>query len=1694
MPVINAWRDLHDPDLDDDVPRAVGVLDQVAAIDRAQRWPLLDAVAPWLTHPNPRVRSAALRATSGAAGLAAWSAITAALDDGAPKVRLAALDAFAQTARDDPTRWVIALFHRRADVRRGALQRAADTVHPWIWVRGLADPVLREAIVERLQSHHVEPTLLPFVLEHVRAGHVDRLQGAGLVARVDWLGAAAPLVESLGGSIHDKPIPAWPAELPGWLGDAGDAPLLAQALDLLCEGIDAGEPRCLALASALVERALRDGLDKSFDVVATVLLERPILLGMHLPTPLTILVATRIPSVVGALPGDAARHLLRALASYRRNMGPRTTLRALQSIDLIRREDGSIDLRVAAGLAAITESNALPRIQEYYGADLIAAAVRDPNGAALLVAPPSRKSPGDAVRTRVVREVCSADAEAGASLLARLALQRPSLALPRLGKAALDALVGAVHLLDTDARDGLLKPRAQSIIAQSWMKSALPHSSLLRVLLHRTAEPGPITLIMVGALTQKVGRPSILRLPQGLMKRLLEWDEAEPLMAWPVQQDLVVALTDHADPDLAAWAARHTPKPVTAPVMPLSTGRRALTPKEAGRIAGSSNLAVALAPALESPVTGLLRALAGRTPRPDAAVCAALLMCHDPLTEVATALVAWGFEELPILPQVERRLIEAARNRTDIGPAAGALLFRWDPCHDAFVTWLTAESGRPEQVLGASLALPSPTLRLALWKATRRLVGRWRWRHPGNLRGLVGDLFVRAIVDTLSDRGAMGRRRGGYPHDAHDREAVLTEAAGILARVAKVRGMGSFRAEVEAMRGDLPAAAQRALGQWLMTAGEVVPEPEGVAEGRAIEQDPDVIVHGEDGDALARLVAAPQRGLAELAVLRLVELESWTHLLDALLDPAGPHPDLVSETVPLWQDPRALAALAVASLDPDRPGAVRFHAALGLTEREGEGSPHGRVALQVAADPGSLFVRVSDVKRLAAAVGDPDVVSRALIAAPAFAAYVWAVLDLCDRWPPGAGALLRDFLLLGPSRSRSARLDAARSLRDHGDDIGVALVVADAMKEARTRKGSAVAAGWARRWQPGIVAEITRAAMRAGDRFAPSSPLVEGLFTGGVHRDAIEPSCAAILEQAAIPAVQRRALDGLPTRLARTERAQRLAHWFLWGQDQARKLLSRRFQIRYLVGDDLGLTRLEHRAIYVNPLPLLRGEKNGAAVLRGLIVHELGHHLYNADAEGLRVWSEAEKEGLGRLHNLVCDEHLERNLRGVDPSYGDDLKKLGAWAFLHARRTIQCEELLRLLGAEAATALIPTPLSPARTRGQISLPLGRLFRALEAGGSSFSRFFRALRMGLGDRHGDPRVRQALELFGKDFRDLDNPGLLSVTRALAELFRGELGILDVTDVHATSAGEEGDDAAEGRGVTNSDVQREVKRIQGSKDGIGAKPGKAGRASRGSGTDAINIGGDDDFNRIDHIETLVHVPADHAPFARDVARDARHLRDAFAKLGLQHRWVGPRVRGTRLDRARLLGASLRGDPRVLRARHRVFAADLHLSVVVDCSGSMEGDRMDRAQRMATLLAEASRGLDGVDLRLFGFTDSTIYDAGDDQRCAAHALHAGGGNNDAAGLQHAALTALASPRLARLVVMISDGRPTDCTTAALTGLVKRLQRRHHLPCAQIAVAPIEERCFDTYLEVLDDDTGAAVRRFGSLVTGLVANTLRG
>jgi hypothetical protein len=108
------------------------------------------------------------------------------------------------------------------------------------------------------------------------------------------------------------------------------------------------------------------------------------------------------------------------------------------------------------------------------------------------------------------------------------------------------------------------------------------------------------------------------------------------------------------------------------------------------------------------------------------------------------------------------------------------------------------------------------------------------------------------------------------------------------------------------------------------------------------------------------------------------------------------------------------------------------------------------------------------------------------------------------------------------------------------------------------------------------------------------------------------------------------------------------------------------------------------------------------------------------------------------------------------------------------------------------------------------------------------------------------------------------------------------------------------------------------------------------------------------------------------------------------------------------------------------------------------------------------------------------------------AAASLEADGGNNDAAALFHVATVAKASLRKAKLLVMISDGLPTECSVNALRALVQKLTRREKMCCAQVAVRPLEEVCFPHYVLLEEAEIDPAVRRFGTIVTGLVRRAL--
>ena len=118
--------------------------------------------------------------------------------------------------------------------------------------------------------------------------------------------------------------------------------------------------------------------------------------------------------------------------------------------------------------------------------------------------------------------------------------------------------------------------------------------------------------------------------------------------------------------------------------------------------------------------------------------------------------------------------------------------------------------------------------------------------------------------------------------------------------------------------------------------------------------------------------------------------------------------------------------------------------------------------------------------------------------------------------------------------------------------------------------------------------------------------------------------------------------------------------------------------------------------------------------------------------------------------------------------------------------------------------------------------------------------------------------------------------------------------------------------------------------------------------------------------------------------------------------------------------------------------------------------------------------------------------IFDCGPKDRCAVHALAASGGNNDAAALYYVATQAKGSRRKAKVLVMISDGLPTECSVAALKHLVDHLTKRERMLVAQVAVQPISERCFPHYVVLTDASIEVTVRKFGGIIAGLVQKAM--
>jgi hypothetical protein len=301
-----------------------------------------------------------------------------------------------------------------------------------------------------------------------------------------------------------------------------------------------------------------------------------------------------------------------------------------------------------------------------------------------------------------------------------------------------------------------------------------------------------------------------------------------------------------------------------------------------------------------------------------------------------------------------------------------------------------------------------------------------------------------------------------------------------------------------------------------------------------------------------------------------------------------------------------------------------------------------------------------------------------------------------------------------------------------------------------------------------------------------------------------------------------------------------------------------------------------------------------------------------------------------------------------------------------------------------------------------------------------------------------------------------------------------------------------------GEKQQEQKREGKRSRGWKaiNGEGGGPGAKGRSRGSLDSDLLNIAAELDFPIIEGLGLPPSDPKLYAQLVAPVQSSIRSLRRFLLSLGQAEQESFGMRQGRRLDPARVRRLAVLNDPAVAVGHFIQPGADLFLGVCVDCSGSMVlDDRMDKALTFAALLMEAARKLEGVDCRVRGFEDELIWDAGSPGSTRLAGLKPGGGNNDAGALLAMARLALRSSRKHRLLVMISDGFPTECSLDSLRNLVQVLNKRYGIVSAQVAVAPMEpERvAFSDFTDLTEHSIPLSVRLFGRMVQRLLMRQVR-
>jgi hypothetical protein len=582
-----------------------------------------------------------------------------------------------------------------------------------------------------------------------------------------------------------------------------------------------------------------------------------------------------------------------------------------------------------------------------------------------------------------------------------------------------------------------------------------------------------------------------------------------------------------------------------------------------------------------------------------------------------------------------------------------------------------------------------------------------------------------------------------------------------------------------------------------------------------------------------------------------------------------------------------------------------------------------------------------------------------------------------------------------------------------------------------------------------------------------------------------------------------------------------------WASQIGQELLGKPVIVRkYAYG--LGRTHEDRKRqeveIEISDAPVTSGHPHGEDIMRGLVLHELGHHLYDIGARGHKTTRGiARSEGIDLLYDILCDERLERKLRARRSLWGIYFDRLAAYAFAEEKRTISLEEYAALVAeagcrgateqkahvrksAEAVKAaveqrqlpgdFVPTtatqPLLRIRIRNQDLMTIPGAVPVLGA-------FLLCLRGGIDPRrYPNPQLTAALAQIPRDLKNLSHAALLEVARKIAKPLWGDQSPKDAMQQmqqllrkfpHALFG-------------LRSAFDRLARRAQTARGGE-PQPSEATPIRR----EQPHSGGPDshrasprsrlppnpnpaaDFPLLGNDKALHYDPERHAEIVIKIHSHINQLRAYLECLKTCEIETPASRQGRRLDIAQARKIAYRPTVNLMVSAEQQQRLDGYLGIVIDRSESMEGERLERAIAFAVLLAESAKGLVGLEGHVNAFDGETFYRLGDFQQTAVASLWASGGNNDAGALARAAELALQSRKRNKALIMISDGAPAQCSFASLQKLVTRLTREHHIGCAQVAVAPLAHVAFPQYIDVSRYTLDQAVARFGRLLMQLTS-----